>query len=803
MCLWDYRGELMRRLHLPFMDYSGTKFVTGNRLFLALFTTLIICSSGVSSESTNLIFSGGISSSEDVIRSESLDVSKDGELIAIGYRNYASVIYQSNHSTHSVIEVNAPILDIKFSDDDERIAFSVNNIGNASIGLYIWDYKSSELQLINTFNVSSNPRSISWFNNSQYVIIADGNQGAKALESVALDDRFTMSDVHDSPVSTICANSEYVVTGDDLGIVRLWDDSFTATNYYFDLESGVIHCEFNPQSDEIGILTSTGKLYVLEKDGTNSRSFQLDSAEKFDWSENGENIRMLVNGQNEKKILELKAEDFSIISSTSTFSNMRDFVVIEDQSGKISQIFIATDSQEVGYWSVPMQDENYGLPGADLDGDGIPDSHDEDDDGDGIIDQWDFNCPAQDETCAKIPNEDTIRNVQFFFNETELVLVESFTVGSRLSADIRNISRKAVVSNKIIEPSEYTLFENSICSNLDAQGYAETWIEMMELSSSDLVSNNTACSVTDGMKLIAVDDFQTSIVINFKSSFNYTSVPQFPAEFTITGHPPAQDGSIIHVLAISPMAIEIDGDLVVQDTLSPFWISDLMADFTLNAEVIEEKTFIEKMFNSFIEYPILLLIPIAILVILAIISLRKYNQTNLNLDSIFDEEDIEDENLLDSNIEDYDDDVEDYEIDNASYPQTDYADEKIQENTSENTESKGRRKRVVRKKESTKSSGSLDSNSHQPTVRTKRKKVSTNLSEDSNDEPTKITKKRKLKSEHRPAENLEQTKIRKRTVKTENLEVKPTTRRVRKVSKQVDEMDLALKKLTSKVSEEE
>ena len=127
----------------------------------------------------------------------------------------------------------------------------------------------------------------------------------------------------------------------------------------------------------------------------------------------------------------------------------------------------------------------------------------------------------------------------------------------------------------------------------------------------------------------------------------------------------------------------------------------------------------------------------------------------------------------------------------------------IQENTSENAESKDRRKRVVRKKESTKSSRSLDSNSQQPTVRTKRKKVSTNHLEDSNVEPTKITKKRKLKSEHRPAQNLEQTKIRKRAVKTENLEVKPTTRRVRKVSKQVDEMDLALEKLTSKVSEEE
>ena len=121
---------------------------------------------------------------EDVIRAESVDISKDGELIAIGYRNFASVIYQSNHTTHSIVEVNAPILDIKFSDDDERIAFSVNNSGNTSIGLYIWNYKSSEIDLINTFNVSENPRTITWFNESQYVIIADGENGAKVMESI-------------------------------------------------------------------------------------------------------------------------------------------------------------------------------------------------------------------------------------------------------------------------------------------------------------------------------------------------------------------------------------------------------------------------------------------------------------------------------------------------------------------------------------------------------------------------------------------------------------------------------------------
>ncbi|MGB0264986.1 MAG: WD40 repeat domain-containing protein [Candidatus Poseidoniaceae archaeon] len=795
-------GKITRQLHLPFKDIVGNNFVTRRTLYFVLLTTFIIFLPSGIAFSTNLVFSGGISSSEDVIRAESVDISKDGELIAIGYRNFASVIYQSNHTTHSIVEVNAPILDIEFSDDNERVAFSVNNSGNSSIGLYIWDYKSSEMDLINTFNVSENPRTITWFNNSQYVIVADGGNGAKVMESTALDDRYTLTGAHNSPVTTICANSDYIITADDMGAVRFWDDSFTATDYFFDLEQGVIDCEFNPQTEKIGILTTTGELKILGKDGYEFGSYQLNSANNFDWSENGENLRITANGQNEKRILELKASDFSIISNTSTFSNMRDYVIIENEIGEISQIFIATDSQDIGHWSVPMPDMNYGLPGADFDGDGIPDTFDDDDDGDGIIDLWDFNCPAQDETCAKNPNEDTIRNVQVYFNQTEVVLIESLTIDSKLSSDIRNISRKAVTSDKIIHPVEFDLFQTSICSNLDIQGYTDTWLEMMELSNTQLVSNGVECSVSEGLRLIAVDDYQTRIIVNFKSSYNYTSDPEFPTKFVIAGHPPAEDGSIMHELAIAPMSINIDGDLVERDSLSPFWKVDEIAEFQLNAKIMEERTLLEKVVNSFVEYPILLLFPMAILVILAIISLRRYNQSSLDLDAIFDEEEIEEENMLDSNIEDFDEDLEDYDIEDELDITADERENEIAEIESDTIPPVQNRKRVVRKKESTKSVSSSGSESKEAPVRTSRKKVSSNLSKN-NDGPITKTKKRTLKSNANSTGNANQPKIKTRAVKTENLDSKPKTRRVRKVSKQADEMDIALEKITSKLSKEE
>ena len=209
-----------------------------------------------------------------------------------------------------------------------------------------------------------------------------------------------------------------------------------------------------------------------------------------------------------------------------------------------------------------------------------------------------------------------------------MVLIESLAIDSKLSSDIRNISRKAVTSDKIIDPVEFNLFQTSICSNLDNQGYTDTWLEMMELVS-QLVSYGMECSVSEGLKLIAVDDYQTRIVVNFKSSFNYTSA-SISTNFVIAGHPPAEDSSIMHMLTIAPMSINIDGDLVERTHLA-LLIADEIADFQLNAKIVEERTFLEKVVNSFVEYPILLLFPMAILVFLAIITLRRFNQSSLDL----------------------------------------------------------------------------------------------------------------------------------------------------------------------------
>ena len=81
-----------------------------------------------------------------------------------------------------------------------------------------------------------------------------------------------------------------------------------------------------------------------------------------------------------------------------------------------------------------------GQPGADLDGDSIPDDLDEDDDGDGIIDQWDddIGCDAPPGTpCSRYADLTKIRNVTIDITATKVVITDRITLPSEQSSNIR------------------------------------------------------------------------------------------------------------------------------------------------------------------------------------------------------------------------------------------------------------------------------------------------------------------------------------------------------------------------------
>ena len=87
------------------------------------------------------------------------------------------------------------------------------------------------------------------------------------------------------------------------------------------------------------------------------------------------------------------------------FHQFDDHVLIYNEAGFIETIYTNSNAQHVVVYSSHIDRVGVGESGTDTDGDGIPDSLDNDDDGDGIEDNWDLNCQDIGISCELLPDE--------------------------------------------------------------------------------------------------------------------------------------------------------------------------------------------------------------------------------------------------------------------------------------------------------------------------------------------------------------------------------------------------------------
>ena len=168
-------------------------------------------------------------------------------------------------------------------------------------------------------------------------------------------------------------------------------------------------------------------------------------------------------------------------------------------------------------------------------------------------------------------------------------------------------------------------------------------------------------------------------MIEFQSDFLFTDLPNYPLEMTIAGHPIAQRGSITHNLEQSPMSINVGGELRTSDSLSPFWVSDAIAEFTIEEIIVEEPSISEKISNSFRAFPILWLIPMLLLVVAAIAVLRKYNENKMDFQTLFEDDDLEEQSEIDELSGSEDEDFDETETNPYAQDEDEYDSEFVED----------------------------------------------------------------------------------------------------------------------------
>jgi len=525
---------------------------------------------------------------------------------------------------------------------------------------------------------------------------------------------------------------------------------------YKTYSEGIVDCHFSPDGIDIVLLGENGKLVSKVFGGAEKYTEIIEGAKQIIFPNIGSQMHLSVESDDFKGLISYDYNSFSQLTTTSFFHKVEDVAFTENDYGRIQSLFVAGGTGEIAVYLRELIPNGFNQPGVDLDGDLVPDNLDPDDDGDGIIDDWDddMGCDAPSGTpCSRYPDLDKIRNIEIFVGE-QFTVSDQITLPTEDSSHIRNLSRNAVAKDNAISSSEVEIFQNAMCLNMDHGDIIDKWRESIELSNGELGDGTVSCAVLDGMELVRDGDSTTQITILITTTFDYSTIVSLPLDISLTEQPLPTDGSIAWLAPAHPISLTFGGD-GVEDNEIPLWWNnnDNIATVTMTQVSVKNPEFFEIVLDMALN-PFAFIIYLGVAIGSVTILVRRSNRIEFDLDDDVEVEEFgEDKETEEFHKEDVISEIEDGydEADVTARKRTPPPKKRKMYTTTEQNSPLTKKKRIT----------TSQINREGPIKKTKRKRL---VAKDENSESVK---------EVAPNEAETQQKIRTRKVKVEIPEPKP------------------------------
>ncbi len=615
--------------------------ITDLQLSSIMMLLLIIIAPISAATSSGLSYSGSLSNTQESSNSQAVDINSDNTLLATGYNGVLTIHSIEDNALIASFELIRQIVDVKFSPDGTTIAISLIGSEVRTDNIQLIDAESLQLLNVNS-NSNSETKSISWSPDSTVLAVPNSDNGVDVLRKSDLSIEASLSSGHNTDVSCIAFSNSgnKILSGDESGRVLLWDRQGNPTGKQWELNSEIVGCGFGNNDLRIGLLSESGILKTVDVNGGDIHQSDFISGSEMHWSSDGTYIHLIESGTR-AKIITVETSTFEVKEETILFHRASDFAFIENSNYLPEKIFISTDTQNIAVYGTAELPLGYGVNGADLDGDMVPDHIDLDDDGDSILDTWDINCDSTAEECSMVPNQDDIRNLNVWINHSSLEIEDVITLSSQQSSHIRNMSRKSVISDQQLSHSESVMFSNSICENMDTEDFADSWKAAIELSFGQVENGFVSCHIRSGMTLTQIDDYRTRIKVVLKVSFTLFPDAQYPLELSLLYQPEATDASIANLAEAHPIKVVLDGERGFLVSWSPWWVEDNKITLQLIEEIPPDPTLLETFVDVTVKYPLIAVFVILMLMATVLFYIRSRNASSVDLEFAFDEfEDI-------------------------------------------------------------------------------------------------------------------------------------------------------------------
>ena len=558
--------------------------------FLVIPLSILFISPVIATDTSHLFFESTYDSELDNQGYRTIELNENGTLAYASFGN-TLVQYSTNDQENIQTKVfEQDILSTALSPDGTRLALTLKDSSTASDTIYVLDADTFNTK-ISSQSTASNAISLTWTDNGASLITNHPTSGIIKLnrEDLSTETQYSGNLSGRIVCSDISPSGSYVMGVDENRRLIIWNSNGDYTHHEFVLDSSVNDCSFDPTESMFSVSIDGDKIRKWTLSGSELRPLDTPGINSYTWSSNGQFVYAHRTGFGQF-ITTYDSSDSTEISELSLFHQFSDYALLETSPGEIDiALFTSTSEHVVTYRSIHMRN-GVGESGSDFDSDGIPNSIDEDDDGDGIEDIWDLNCDAGGSfSCELLPDETYMRSMSLVFNETVLMVEETFTLNKHDSSIVRDLSRYSLDSDPKLSSAEASLFADSYCKNIHEANYSTSISDAIDIDGISLEYLSMSCTIASGMELTQVDDERTHIRYSIKAVFNMTGeIENGETSVRILYQPTAVEGSITSLSEQHPMSVSISGQGYETDSFSPWFLQEDTILLSLKEEIIDD-----------------------------------------------------------------------------------------------------------------------------------------------------------------------------------------------------------------------
>ena len=545
-----------------------------------------------------------------------IELSDDGSRAYASFGNTLVEFSTSNQTTIQSKIFAQEILSIALSPDDLRLALTLRDGGAGEDSIYVLDSDTFNTK-ISSQATASNAVLVSWTDNGASLLTNHPAAGLIKMnrEDLSIEAEYTGNFSTKMTCADISPSGTYIMGVDNTGLLIVWDSIGEYVHHEFSLDSSINDCSFDPNESMFSISINANQIRKWTLSGSELRPIDTPGVNSYKWGSSGAFVHVHRTQMGEF-LTTYDSSDSSTISEVALFHTFTDFEITESEDNSIDYAIFSSLTDHVVTYRTSHERIGVGESGSDYDGDGIPNSIDEDDDGDGIEDIWDLNCESSGSfSCELLPDEDYMRSMDLSLNSTVLLVKETFTLNKFDSSNIRDLSRYSLDTDVKLSSDEAMLFATSYCANIHEVNYSTSIENAILIEGVSLQYISMECNVESGMELTQVDDDRTHIRYAITTSFNISGqLAPGQNAIQILYQPTAVDGSITSLSEQHPMSVSISGQGYATDSFSPWFLQEETIILSLNEEVdfgddalVDTSIFSTWWFISFIMITILVL----------------------------------------------------------------------------------------------------------------------------------------------------------------------------------------------------